>query len=529
MKKLLSITFLVFAVVFGAIAQDLTVSNVSPKMRKFRGVEAVEGLGYYCFAMDEKSKKGYKIFKLYIWDYDLKQIAKSSVELPKKSFVVDAVYNGENFLVAMYDSKKDKIITLAYNKEGKKVAEIEVDGIKTKFMTLDDYRPSYYADHGRGFYAVIPDKEPKFGFNIIKYDNDLKEQWRSSYFPDKGLQVVMDAESDADKLVILKLSKGSKMSKKVDVDLTAFSGTDGKELWTANFNKSDKVLLPTELAINKNKEVSAAGMYFDGSKIGGVNSDGVFFTHLAPDGKEIGHTSQSWKGKLQNFLKMSKSSFTVGKPKVVFEDIIYDEATGQIKLIGELFTINTAGKVLGMLSGNTNTETKVSIEDLVVFTFTEEGEFTDFYGVNKARTNIFLPNTTSGGVRIAQLLKQSGSLPYRFTGLNAEGEAIAFYLDYLREKDGKLVSAKLKDFNAGKVGVGMLNLRNSTAEDFEVKYLPMSKKAANKDKESDVAFDSKRSIINVTESRPGMVLISELSKKTGDLNLFLESVGTIDP
>ena len=69
----------------------------------------------------------------------------------------------------------------------------------------------------------------------------------------------------------------------------------------------------------------------------------------------------------------------------------------------------------------------------------------------------------------------------------------------------------------------MLNLSTSNAESTDVKYLPITKKADNID-QSEVEFDSKKSIIKFTESKPGYILISELTKKTGDLKLFLQEI-----
>ena len=524
MKKLL-VTLALFLIVGVSIAQDLTISNVSPKMRKFRGVESVEGLGYYSFILDEKSKKGFKIFNLYIWDYELNEIAKASLELEKRSQIVDAVYNGNNFMVVFYDSKKNNVRSLSFDKTGKQVAETLVDGMKTKFMFMEDFQPSYYAAGDQGFYGVIPDKEPKFGFHITKFDNELNEQWKTSYFPTKGQQIVMDAKSDDDKLVILKFTKAKGMTKKADIDVTAFNSKDGSESWTYDLNLGDKTLLPTEMAISEDGNTAVAGMYFDGEKIKGINSDGIFFSNIGPEGKEIGHSTQGWAGELQKFLKASKGGINIGKAKVVFEDIIYEASTGKFKVVGEMFSVNTAGKVLAMMGGDNDAETKVTIEDLVVFTFDADGTLDDFYSVNKSRVNIFLPNSVVGGLKIARYLKESGSLPYLFIGLNSGGDATAFYLDFLKKDDeGNLTSSKMAAFNQNKMGVGMLNLNTSTGENPDVKYLPLSKKAANKDEKSDVEFDSKWSKIYVTESQAGKILISELSIKTGDLRMFFEDV-----
>lgn len=507
-------------------AQDVTIENISSKVKKFRGVQAVENLGYYCFVLDEKSQRGYKFFNLHIWDYDLNEIAKATLELEKKSHILDAVYNGSHFMVAFYDAKKDNVRFVSFDLNGTKVADVTADGIKTKFMMVEDYQPSFFSAGDNGFYVVIPDKEKKFGYSVSLYSNDLKEQWVKAFFPEKGVEIVMDGKSNNDMLVLLKYSKASRMTKIAQVDMTAFSAKDGSALWTYDLSKPDRVMLPTELAINEKGNIGVAGMYFDGIKIKGMNSDGIFFAHVGSDGKELAMSSQPWDGELQKFLKESKQSMTVGKPKVIFEDIIYEASTGQFKLVGEIFTTGTLGKVLSMLSRDVDAETKITIEDIVVFTFGSDGTVLDLYAVNKARTNVYIPTVYAGGLRIATALKQTGSLPFKYTSLDKNGDAIAFYIDKVKlDDDGNLVNQKLNStIGSQKTGVGMLNLNKSNASGAVVNYLPLSKKAGKIDEKSDVDFDSKRSIISVTESKPGFVLISQFSKPSESLNLYLEEI-----
>ena len=532
MKKVNQIKYwglLLIACVLGltSFAQDVTVPNVSPKVKKFKGVQDIEGLGYYCFVMDDKASKGNRVFKLYVWDYDLNELGVAKILLEKKSEILDAVFNGENFLVSFYDRKSDNVKILTYTKEGKKLSEKVADGIKTRFMEMEDFRPSFYSAGKDGFYGIIPDKEKKFGFTVIRYDNKLKKLWSNTYFPEKGMQVVMDAMADEDKLVVLKYSKGSKFSRVVDVDMTAFSSGSGDKLWSYDLNSKGKVLMPTELAINSKGNVAVGGIYFEGDKIKALNSDGVFFAHVDAKGNEIALSNKAWAGDLQAFIKSNKSSITLGKPKVIFEEIIYSESSDEFKIIGEMYTVGTAGKVMSMLSNNPDALTKVTIEDLMVFTFGSDGEMKDLYSINKARTNIWIPQAYSGGINISWYLKQTGSLPFKFASLDQSGDVIAYFIDYVKlDESGKLVNQKIGGTYVGiqKLGVGMLNISKSSIEDVTVSYLPISKKTGKIDENSDVEFDSKRSIINVTRSKPGYVLISEFSKKTENLNLFLEEI-----
>ncbi|MEZ5007892.1 MAG: DUF6770 family protein [Chitinophagales bacterium] len=526
MKGFLLTTFALFFAI-GLFAQDVTVPNVSDKMKKYRGVESIEGLGYFCFVVDEKSKKGYKVFKLYIWDYEMNEIAVPKIELEKKSIIMDAVFNGNNFLVAFYDSRRNNVRTVAFDKTGKKVADLVEDGMKTAYMLIEDMQPSYYPAGDQGFYGIIPEKDKKFGFTVKKVTNDLKVVWSKKYFPEKGMQVVLDAKSDGNKLILLKYSKDKKFSKILDVDLTAFGTVDGEEMWTYDLNTDGKVLMPMELDINEKGETAVAGMYFDGDKIKGGNSDGIFFSHVDNSGDQLSLTTQPWDGELQDFVKESKNSFTAGKPKVIFEDIIYNASTGEYKLVGEIYTVAALGKALAMLSGESDAESRVTLEDIVVFTFSSEGKLVDFYAINKTKTNIMIPAAWAGGVRISWALKSTGSLPIKYTALDENGDAVVFFIDGAKvDENGSLVNSEGKKlFNgSNNLAVGMLNLNKSSAQNTELKYLPLSRKAAKNDEDSDIEYDSKTRVVQITESKPGFILISDLKKKANSLNIWLEEI-----
>ena len=524
MKTKILILLITLSIVFPSTAQDLVIENVSTKMRKFRGVGQMEGKGHTLFIVDEKSSKGMKLFKFYLWDFNLNEIASRKIELEKRSFLIDEAAHDKNNLLVFYDKKRNNVRAMTLDNQGEIVADITENGIKTRFLAIEDMYPSFYPSGTDGFLGIVPDKEPKFGYHLTRYDNSLNRVWTADYFPTKGYSVVMDAVSDANKLVLLKYGAKSKMSKKYDVDITAFDNHTGKELWTFDLNLGDKTLYPTEITITKDGNIAVAGMYFDGIKVKGPNSDGIFFVHLEDDGAVVANVSQEWNGELQRFLKDSKNSITVGKPKVVFEDILYDEVKKEFKVIGEIYTIGTLGKVMAMVSGNADDETKVSIEDLVVFSFKDNGELTDFYSVNKARTSIYIPTTYAGGPKISQALKQTGSLPYAFSSKDENGNVIAFYKDFVKKaEDGSLKNQKIA-LGIGKRGIGMLNVSTSSAQETNLKYLPFSKKAAIKDESSDVEFDSKRSILIVSASEPGYVMVSELSKKTGQLRIYKQAI-----
>jgi len=120
------------------VAQDLVIQDVSSNMRKYRGVEHLQGKGHSLLMVDENSSKGMKLFKFYLWDYQLNEIANKKIELEKRSWLVDNAANKDYNLMVFYDSKKDNVRSLSIDNSGNIAGDKIVDGIKTKFMAIED-------------------------------------------------------------------------------------------------------------------------------------------------------------------------------------------------------------------------------------------------------------------------------------------------------------------------------------------------------------------------------------------------------
>jgi len=136
MKTKILILLITLSMGFPSAAQDLVIENVSTKMRKFRGVGHMEGKGHTLFIVDEKSSKGMKLFKFYLWDFNLNEIANRKIELEKRRFLIDEAAHDKNNLLVFYDKKRNNVRAMTLDNQGEIVADITENGIKTKFLAI---------------------------------------------------------------------------------------------------------------------------------------------------------------------------------------------------------------------------------------------------------------------------------------------------------------------------------------------------------------------------------------------------------
>ncbi|MEM6725394.1 MAG: DUF6770 family protein [Bacteroidota bacterium] len=515
MKKVLTAFLLMASVVF-CVGQSLEYTEVE-KPNKFKGVEPIDGLGYFAFMIDGKASRKEKIYNFYIWDYDLSKIAETKEILPKYSEILDSDFNGTSFLIAALDTRREEITLITYDLKGKKIASKLIDDYKL-LDDNEDWLAKFYADPGNGYYGIIPGKNKGYGFTLVKYDNKLKEVWSKPYFTKKTVQTIFDAKSDEGKFVVIKSDAGKMSQKRAEIEITAYDSEKGSTLWSFDLNEEDRICYPTEFAFNEKGEIAVAGMYFLGEKLKAKNSDGIFFKNINPDGKVIAESYQAWEGELQEFLKATRrKSLTVSKAKVVFDDIIFDQKSGKIIVVGELFTIGADRSIGGLLAGGSIP--LFNLENILVFTFNQQAELLDFYDVKKARDQIGVPyNNGNLGVKAIGFAKKLKMLAYRYQTFDDDGNILIFYRDYVKVVDGNAVSAETYKFN--QFALGILNLSESSGDNISNRLIPLSVKTIKKLEEQEIEIE-KRDIIYITESKIGKVLISTFNRKEKSLTLNL--------
>lgn len=428
MRKTLTI-LLVLGLFINAWAQEVKITDVRKK--EFKGVKAIlnktthKPEGYFTFYVSEKIGKGMVNFTLELYDTDLNLVKQTPITITKNSEVTSSVFNGEAFMFAFADISKRKLSFATIDKEGNIIAQKEVKA--DKYFTTD--AEVYPAQKG-GFYVVRPIKEKKYGYKIEKVDHDLATIWEERMVPDKGYIAVEAIESANDRLIVTQMKGASRLSKKMIGQIVCFDDKKGEKLFIHDLYNGSVTGVPTAFLIDKDKNVIAGGMYFDGEKWDNTNSDGIFFLKLSATGKQLVFETTAWKDGIQKFLKASSNSgFALGsKPKVFFEDII--EVDGGYKVISETYRKNLAvagrtiamaklitgdGHVIGRDEDNVKPMT-FEIMDLMLFNFSDAGKLTGMTHIPKQHTKITLlyPYANYGGLALSRVVKEFGYFDYSF-------------------------------------------------------------------------------------------------------------------
>ena len=403
------------------------------KRRFFEKVLTIKGdndkvEGYVVYYMKEKQGKGIRTFSVNTYSSNLELIKENTIDITKRTNILSSAFNGENLLVVLGDSFKKTLTAFTYDKKGEKIGEISWQ-VKKWFETDLSAYPSQ-----DGFYIQKTLREKKMGFEILKFDNNLDEQWQKKFIPEKGFTGTLITKSIDDKLVFLKMTGASIFSKKMMVELVTLNQDDGSIIGKFNLFDGVNTLVPSTFRFDKNNNVIMGGMYFEGIKFRNVNSKGVFVMKTDLPGKDKKTNSIPWKGEMQKYLSQVKANTLRidGKKKVLFEDIILND--NGFKLIGEAFTktaISIGPQIsdftIGSSSSNsTERPAKFNVMDILIFNFSNDLEFNDMQIIPKKEVNISCYSPYSGmyGLQLAIKLQELGYFNYRFSFNNGESENI---------------------------------------------------------------------------------------------------------
>lgn len=426
MKKLF-LFILCFALVNLSFGQTAEVRDVRKK--EFRGVYPIlnkqtnQPKGYYTFYVNEKAGDGMVNFVIAIFDLDLKLIKQTPITISKRSEVDGSEFNGEDFMFIFNDVSKKKLTYVTVDSKGD---IIKTKGIEEKKMatTTADVYPS----NTGGFFVVKPIKEKKYGYSVEKVDRNLNTLWEKRFVPEKGFIGVEAIESGGDRIVIIQLVKPTITSKKAKADIVCLNDKSGETLYTYPLFDGVSTCVPSSFLIDDQKNIVTGGMFFEGEKMDAVNSDGIFFLKLSPDGQKMMYSKTGWDAGIQEVLKKAKKGVAISsKPKVYFQDIIQGK-DGGYQVISEAFQKNmqlvssalkdvVTGRYIGWINYDDSKPVTFEIMDFLIFNFDKEGKMTNLNLIEKDHTKIsvYYPYNGYAGLAMAKKVDAFGWFNYGFT------------------------------------------------------------------------------------------------------------------
>lgn len=442
-------------------AQQVQIDGVRPK--EFRGVNPIPSKGYYTYYVNEKLGKGMVEFALEIYDLDLKVIKKTSIEVTKYSSLQGSEFNGRDFLF-LFEDLANKTNTFITVDDRGNIIKQKVE--PTKKITTASSSAIYPAADGSGFYLTQAIKEKKWGYEVSKLDRDLKELWSKTETVEKGAVGVSTAESGPGKFVVISLERqGGATSKKLSGKVVAYNDADGSKQYEYDLYDGSKTHLPSTFLIESDGTIATGGMHYDGEKMDGDNSDGIFFLKLDPSGKKLAYKSIDWENGIQSALKATSRKFSIGsKPKVLFHEIT-KESNGNYQMIGETFrkAVGALG-AMSMLGGDPNAPLRITVMDLIVFNFDNSGEPADINKIEKPYKSIDIEGGLfMDGMRLASVLKKFKMFTYEYHTVLPSGKPAIVFTNF---EDAGL--------GTGKPYVGVATIE--VGKDTESQKIPLPKK-----------------------------------------------------
>lgn len=509
---------------FNASAQEVTFNDV--KWSEFRYVRPIKDRGYWVIYEGEKLKKGKKEYHLTFYDYDLNVIKEQVLTLSKSMVFLDGGFNGEFFYTMFYEWIKgapDGFTFYTFNKDGEEIAH---KTLTRKSFNYTVYSTAAYPINvypaSDGFYAIFPImKGAKGGYDIIKFDESVKQEWRKTVMPKKGVQNVMTATDAHGQLAFIVSIRPKLLTRQYDWNVVLLSSQDGKEIYNHELTDT-KLRIAMSLYIEEDGSVIVGGNYIDGVKFKG-NPDGVFFAKIGTDGKRVNESLEPWEAGLGKKVKQNANKGLLSsKPFLMFQTV-QESASGDYLVVGETFynAASAAGMAANLIShalgGDTEAMIDLVIEDFVILQYDgATGQLEAVSMINKFKSR-YTVSAEFAGFLGAFYLNQVGFFDYIYTQKDVNGNPVLVYID--RDKSAR--DQQGLDKSKSKTFLGFANIAD--VSDVTVTKHSLTRRTAG-DVVSEMLTGRPRLVEYVVESKPGSFMFCEYDRKEKTLKLSVEAL-----
>ena len=494
----------------GLLAQSTSLSGVYQALLRNSGeiIENDEIKGYYYFYQTDKISKKEREYTIKILDANLNAVATEKIIGNIGLYLVEASFNGENFLFKFYDTRESKV-TIQVRDKAAKLKYETVTEISSKIAKLyyvpnanDEIQgTSVFAVPNKGFIVYNPIETQKVGYSIEFFSNEGKDKgWiKKSSSTNKEYEVAQYLAAD-EHIILNAVNKQSSLkSKNATLYISGVDTKSGKQLFEQKLVDSQYQLLPTDGYINPSGQMVVFGQYYLlKDNIMKSQSTGLFSLVVDKSGNILFKNYVSWTKDISKFFPSNAKGKLKDIGYIYFHNII-KTADGKVFAIGEQYKkVASGGGIAGaILAGGTKRTgvslVKIVVDDLFLFEFTPDFKLKDVKIFDKTKNNVELPAGTGFRSRqmLANTIKYYGAFDYYYTQRLDQGKSFTIgYLDY--DKKNRSFGALTYfdgEFSQDKIKLGT---------------------------------DATR--LWVLPAKPGYVLISEYYRKSKKLNIHLEKI-----
>lgn len=515
-----------FVLGYSVQAQEASISNVlNLKSAKQTGqiVENDKLVGYFVFYFKEKEDSKNSTYEIEIFDDNYNSVKSFEITRPKKTALLEMVYNGSAFMLFFYDRKTGYEFT-SFDKSGKKLGSKTIaPGDISQFdlqrsaqaLAANTDNVTIYPLGSTGFVRQTYTKNKKMGYELVAYDNEMNELWSNGSPETSKLVETVEINEVAGKYVTATLYKRkSAMSKKMSLTFIVLDSKSGElvtELQMGGEDEGKESVLKAFYDESLGKLILIGEYYKPGDDILKDKSVGLYIQELDESGTIANKKQFKWKGDIDQFKNDNLSEEDQKEAKDAFSLFFHNvirSKDGKLFLVGEQFKKQlsaggTAMNVLAAASGGSSDASnfEIRVGNMVVITFDSGNEIIDFDIVEKKKTSVLLPAGAGlyGSTFLGYYVASMGGFDYAFTSADKESDAFTvIYTDYNRK-------AEKGDKKADKM-LGVIHVEGGTLEP------------------SRVPINTDAKAWWIQPAKPGFVSVVEYYKKEKKLTMHLEKL-----
>jgi hypothetical protein len=481
--------------------------------------------GYFYLEKLEKVSKKEAVFQITLMDDKLAETTSFEIRRPKKTYLLETVFNNEVFVFHFYDAKARTLDVVSIDRAGKQVGSYKVvdpgkyylTAINSVIQTEQEYT-TIYEIGSRGFMYIETVKNKDIGFVLHGLDNNMKETWSYATDPVSKLFESASVLSIDDQYALLMIMKKKSLaSKKFDSFLMLVDTKTGDVKYNFQMQDNNEAQLSVlnGFVNDDSGEAFIVGEYYaPGDDVAKDKSMGLYIRGVETNGEYSVFKKYGWDSEV---AKVKRSTMTEDEEKsnkkdvdlLYFHRIIRGE-NGNVYAIAEQFQkqFSAGGAAINVLAAASGSSSNVSafellVTNMVVLEFDKDLNMTDYEIIGKKKSNVLLPS--GAGFYSAQMLgayvQTVGGFDYGFTTEDKKANKhYTIYSDSNRKEDD--------DSGKSDSMIGVISI--SGDGEVESRRIP---------------FNTGAKWFSINRAKTGYVLIQEYYRKDRKLVLRMEKVG----
>ncbi len=369
-------------------------------------------------------------------DAEMNDIQSGTIEAPAHSFFNSICFNegytAISFVVNAFTPSITYVVLDITGHEVARTTRYDAPNLRRG----DQFFPAIYQHPEHGFVIVqCTGKGRSAGYTVEQVDYHLNTLW-SMEFSGQGAQVhVYDLIGLGNRMYILEASE--RFGKTLSVRLHGIDIQENAHTYTMELSDGTYSYFPTALLPLSDNSIAMAGTYFNGDKINGKNTQGLFFMGVDGTGHTAGMELHPWS-ELKSTLKTPVPDwFFKVMPDVYIHALEYNE-DNSYTAITELYRYS--GEVSQQdKRGKQERYHRIRMLDFMLFNFDQQGLINHTERIERPHMVLKLDsefageasslaqNAGAGPLKRAMAMKKAGAFTYRFHQKSEENFHLAFF------------------------------------------------------------------------------------------------------